>query len=116
MAGVTLPEPPAAPNGLSARAASPSEIDLAWTDNSSSETGFEIWRKSGAGSFTRLRTVGPNSTLFEDRGLSPKVSYTYRVRAINSGGSSSWTNDAGATTPAVGKTGSGAGKATVGPR
>ena len=87
------------------------EIDLTWTDNSSSETGFEIWRKSGNGSFTRLRVTAPNITHYEDRGLSPNIRYSYHVRAINSGGASGWTNDAGVTTPAAGKTGSGGPKA-----
>jgi serine protease AprX len=103
----TAPAPPIAPSGLSARAASSMEIDLTWADKSSDETGFEVWRKSGAGAFTRLRTLGPNITHFEDRGLISNVSYTYCVRAINSGGSSAWTNDAGATTPPVTRTGAG---------
>ncbi len=36
--------PPAAPNGLAAAPASPTQIDLVWTDNSSNETGFKIFR------------------------------------------------------------------------
>ena len=35
------PSPPAAPSGLLATAVSSTQIDLSWTDNSSSESGFK---------------------------------------------------------------------------
>lgn len=53
--GVTVTAPPvgpAPPSNLSATAVSPSQIDLAWQDNSSDETGFKIERATGTGSLT----------------------------------------------------------------
>lgn len=39
-----LPVPPNAPNNLSANIESDTENLLTWTDNSSNETGFEVWK------------------------------------------------------------------------
>lgn len=94
----TLPDPPAAPTGLSVRVASPTQLTLTWTDNSSNETGFAIWRKVGSGDFSRLSGTPANVTTFTDRGLTPNTAYTYRVRAGNSSGISAWSNDAASTT------------------
>src|SRR5439155_17551527 len=41
---------PAAPSGLGATAASTTQIDLSWTDNSEGETGFKIERSDDGGS------------------------------------------------------------------
>ena len=45
----TFSNPPAAPTALGATATSSSQINLAWTDNASNETGFKIERKTGSG-------------------------------------------------------------------
>ncbi len=88
---------------MSAAPASSSQIDLAWTDNSTNEDGFRIERKT-TGSFTEIATVGPNTTSFNDTGLSASTSYTYRVRAYNTAGNSGYSNEASATTSAGGNT------------
>jgi hypothetical protein len=93
--------PPAAPSGLNASAASTTQINLAWTDSSTNETGFEIWRKSSGGVYALLRTVAANVTSTADAGLTPSTSYTYEVRAISNGGASSWSNEATGTTQAT---------------
>lgn len=94
---------PVAPPGMSAAPASSSQINLAWTDNSTNEDGFRVERKT-TGSFTEIATVGPNTTTFNDTGLSASTSYTYRVRAYNTAGNSGYSNEASATTPAGGNT------------
>ncbi|MGH7672148.1 MAG: fibronectin type III domain-containing protein [Gemmatimonadales bacterium] len=107
---VTQP-PPAAPSDLAANAASPSAIDLSWTDHASNETGFKIERCSpgffGCGGtlgapFDQIATVGANVTSYRSAGLLASTSYTYRVRAYNAGGNSSYSNQASATTQAAG--------------
>ena len=91
---------PAAPSGLSAAAASSSAINLAWTDNSSNETGFKIERKTGTlGTYSQIATVGAGVTSYQSTGLAARTSYTYRVRASNASGNSSYSNTASATTP-----------------
>ena len=100
--GSTPPAPPAAPSGLTAQAVSSSQINLAWTDNSSDETGFKIERCTGAGcsSFAQIATVGANVTSYANTGLAAATSYSYRVRAYNAGGDSTYSNTATAITEA----------------
>ncbi|MDH3306082.1 MAG: multicopper oxidase domain-containing protein [Acidimicrobiia bacterium] len=90
--------PPAAPSAMSATAASSSAINLAWTDNSSNETGFTLERSLDGTSFAPLETVGVNVTAFSDTGLSANTTYWYRVNATNGSGTSAWSNTASATT------------------
>jgi hypothetical protein len=101
--GGVIPPPPAAPTGLSATAVSSSQINLAWTDNASDETGFKIERCQNAGcsNFAEIAQVGANVTTFNDTGLAASTSYSYRVRATNLGGDSAYSNPATATTQAA---------------
>jgi len=90
---------PAAPSGLSATAASSSEIDLSWTDNSSDETGFKIERKTGSGgTYAQIGTVLAGVTSYSSIGLTASTTYYYQVRAYNSDGDSSYSSAAYATT------------------
>jgi hypothetical protein len=94
---------PAAPTNLTATAVSSSQINLAWTDNATNETGFKIERCQGAGcsNFAQIATVGANVTTFNNTGLTASTSYSYRVRATNLGGDSAYSNTASATTQAT---------------
>jgi transcriptional regulator CtsR len=95
------PSPPAAPSGLAASAASSSQINLSWTDNSSDETGFKIERKTGSGgTWAQVATVGAGVTTYSNTGLSASTTYYFRVRAYNANGDSAYSNEAGATTSA----------------
>ena len=101
--GGTPPSPPAAPSGLTATAASSSQINLSWTDNSTNESGFRIERCQGSGctSFAQIVEVGANVTSYSNTGLAASTTYVYRVRAFNSGGNSAYSNTATATTQAA---------------
>jgi len=93
--------PPSAPSSLSATAASASQIDLAWTDNSQNEMGFKVERKTeSGGTFSQIATVSSNVTSYSDTGLSASTAYYYRVRAYNWIDNSGYSNEASATTPA----------------
>jgi hypothetical protein len=96
------PTAPAAPTNLAAKAVSPTEIDLTWTDNSNNEVQFILYRKSGTSDFVRIGQVASGVTSYSDRGLSPGTSYTYLVRAWNPAGASTRSNEASATTPSPG--------------
>src|SRR5207302_730213 len=89
---------PAAPSGLSATAASSTAINLTWVSNSTNETSFKIERALGTGAFSQVGTVGAAVTTYADSGLTVNTSYSYRVRASNSGGDSAYSNTASATT------------------
>jgi len=102
--------PPPAPSGLSATAASSSEIDLSWTDNSSSEMGFKIERKTGSGgTYAEIATVSAGVISYSSTGLTASTAYYYRVRAYSSGGNSSYSSEASATTSAASGGGGGGG-------
>lgn len=92
--------PPSAPLGLSATAVSATEVSLAWTDNSSDESGFRIERKTGAsGIWGEIATVGTSVTTYRDLGVAAATTYVYRVRSYNGAGNSIYSNDASVTTP-----------------
>src|SRR5688572_29318335 len=77
----------AGPSGLTAVASPPSRIDLAWTDNSNAESGFELHAAGAAdGSFSSLAETGPDVTTagFENVGYS--VTFCYTVRAFAKAG------------------------------
>ena len=91
-------DPPAAPSALTASAASSSQIDLMWSDNSLDETGFEIERSLDGVNFSWIASVGADITDYQDMGLSSSTTYYYQVAAINGGGNSGYSNVASDTT------------------
>ena len=91
--------PPSAPTGLTATAMSPSRIDLSWNDVGG-ETGFRVERSpNGSGSWVEIASLGTNQTTYSDTQVSAQQTYFYRVRALNTGGFSPYSNVASATTP-----------------
>jgi fibronectin type 3 domain-containing protein len=97
-ASATTFGPPSAPSNLTATAMSASRIDLSWTDNSSDEDGFKIYRSTDNVNFAFYATVGANVTTRSNTSLSSATTYYYRVLAYNGGGSSGFSNVANATT------------------
>src|SRR4029450_6618698 len=91
---------PAALSSLTATAASGTQINLAWTDNSNNEDGFRVERCQGAGcsNFTEIATVGPNVVSYQNTGLTAGTTYQYQVRAYNTAGNSAYSNTGSATT------------------
>ncbi len=88
----TPPDPdtiaPSTPINFSASAISTSQINLSWaasTDNIG-VTGYRMERCLGAGctSFSQIAT--PSGTSYSDTGLTPNMSYSYRVRANDAAG------------------------------
>lgn len=89
--------PPESPGDLQANALSIREIELQWQDLSGTESAFEIEaRQSGA--FTRVAQVAANTTSYRSLGLESGAAYSFRVRAVNSAGSSGYSNVANAMT------------------
>jgi hypothetical protein len=85
---------PVGPSNLIAEAMSKSSIRLTWFDNSSDETGFEVYRATSlSGPFTKITTTAANVETYTNTGLIKNTPYVYRVRAIKSGGASTYTSD-----------------------
>ncbi len=93
-----IEKPSAAPSDLTADVISVNQIDLAWKDKSDNEDGFELQVKYGS-NYQRLQEVEANCEKYTHIGLNQGTVYTYRVRAINSGGVSDWSSEVAATTP-----------------
>lgn len=71
-----------APEKLSAVCLDEKSIKITWNDLTDTETGFEIWRKTGFDSeYTLYETMGRNANSFTDLSVSPGDTYSYKVRA-----------------------------------
>jgi hypothetical protein len=93
------PAPPRPPTNLVAGAASTSQINLSWNDNSNFEGGFKIERGNGS-SYTQISTVSADVRTYTDQGLPSSTTFYYRVRAYNNVGDSAYSNESSATTMA----------------
>jgi len=94
--------PPPAPSNLTATAVSANQINLAWQDNSSNETSFEIQRgirQPYQWVWAIIGSVGSNINHYEDTNVTPNTEYGYLVRAKNQYGTSDWAGPAYADTP-----------------
>lgn len=86
---------------VAALSASAAQMTLTWQDNSTNEDGFKIERSTGGGGFTQVGVTGANITTYVDAGVTAGATYTYRVCAYNSAGSSAFSSTATATVPAA---------------
>ncbi len=93
---------PGAPSALTATAVSAAEIDLRWTANSTNETGFVV-ESSLTSTFATITSfnLAAGQTTFQNTGLTTGTTYFYRVKAINTAGSSGYSNTASATPASV---------------
>ena len=79
--------PPTTPATFTA-SASGKTVSLAWTDNSTDETGFKVFRKDSlTGSYSGITTTSADATSYSDTVTDAK-SYWYRVSATNTNGDS----------------------------
>ncbi|HYL67468.1 MAG TPA: fibronectin type III domain-containing protein [Nitrosopumilaceae archaeon] len=92
-----------APQNLQATGGN-AQVSLSWTapsnDGGATITGYKIERSTDGGITwsTIVSSTGSTATTYSDSGLAASTTYTYRVSAINSAGSSSPSNTASATT------------------
>ena len=93
------PSIPVAPTALATTVSQTNQVSLTWTDNSTNESGFRIYRKTGtAGTAAIIATVGQNTTTYVNTAVSGSTDYYYYVVAYNSAGESTPSNEARATT------------------
>lgn len=82
---VFTPNVPASPTGLTFGASTATTNTLNWTDNSSNEFGFVIYRSTDNVTFNYLTQTAANTTTYTDTGLSPSTTYYYQVYAVSEG-------------------------------
>ena len=93
------PVPPAAPKNLAKVSVNAAAATISWQDNADNETGFRIERRTAAGTFIEIGTVGANVTTFADSSVLTATSYVYRVRAYNNTGASGYSGTLALATP-----------------
>lgn len=90
---------PAAPSNLVITDTASTSITIQWTDNSLSESGFIIARRTeNEMVFSYIDTVGTDILTYQEVGLTPDVLYFYKVCAYNSYGLSDFSNTVSAVT------------------
>jgi hypothetical protein len=98
------PPPLVAPSNVSAQLASPTSINVVFTDNATDETLIEIERNINNGAFSFLvATNGPlpgaqSGWYYPDSGLGSGLTYCYRLRAKRGAEYSAYSNQSCATT------------------
>src|SRR5207247_1557209 len=99
----TPPTVPSAPQNLQATAGI-RNATLTWdapsSNGGSAITGYKVYRSTSSGAETGYVTIG-NVTSFTNIGLTPGVTYFYKVLAVNSAGLSPLSNEASATPTTV---------------
>jgi hypothetical protein len=80
------PNVPSAPTALNFTGTGAVTTTLNWTDNSSNEVGFAIYRSTDGGvNYTFFTQTAANATSFTDNTVSPNTNYFYRVYAVTEG-------------------------------
>lgn len=103
---------PLGPTNLTAASVSPQTIELAWSDNSAVEDGYEVnavfyycsyYDEWGNCVFEPyyvwIATLVPNTTSFRPAGLNSGENWTYVVFALRDGGRSDLSNEVNVTVP-----------------
>ena len=82
---------PSSPDGFTATPINTTQIDLSWSDNTTSEDGFKIERCQGGGcsNFVEIANLGPNIEVYSDTALCENQTYNYRIFAYKTG---QWTS------------------------
>jgi predicted esterase len=83
------------PEGFTATTPSSSSVKLTWTQSSTNESGFEIWRRKKLTSttFTKWEMVtltAANVTTYTDLTTEPSATYEFKIRAVGNAGRSGY--------------------------
>ncbi len=84
-------------------------VHLSWIDSSSNEDGFRIERSDNFSSFVEIDVVEAGVELYIDSAVTEGWTYSYRIRAYNSNGNSSYSNVVNVTVPLNGPAGTSSG-------
>ena len=102
--GASSPVAPSAPQSLAATAGSGS-VSLTWSPPASNGgaaiSGYNIYRGTSPNGEATTPVATVNGTSFTDTGLTNGTTYYYTVKAVNSAGTSSASNEASATPTGV---------------
>jgi len=74
------------PTNLTVTTVSNSALDLVWVDNSTTESGYEVYRSLNTVGFAKITTLPADSTAFSDTGLVINTVYYYRIKVVDLNG------------------------------
>ncbi|MBI1836101.1 MAG: fibronectin type III domain-containing protein [Flavobacteriia bacterium] len=83
---------------LTATPLSQTSVQLNWSDNSSTESGFIIVSEINGQGFSNIDTVASNITTYLNTGLLANTTYNYKIITYNIGGNAPFSNTATALT------------------
>ena len=87
-----------APSNLTVATISETALMLSWSDNSSNEEGFEVYRRASSDLPWMLAAQLPaNTSNYLDKELQPFTRYHYSIRSVNSSGGSTYISASGKT-------------------
>lgn len=93
-AHIQMPSVPEPPDSLQVALTPGLDVSVTWKDMSRNETGFEIWRMTGAdGMWTLLSASAQNASNFVDESVGEGLYYTYKIRSFNAWGASEFSED-----------------------
>jgi len=93
--------PPLPPSNLEGGATT-NTIDLLWRDNANNESGFILQRYSNIDTTWRtISSLAADTVGYSDTGLSYDTTYSYRIKAVNQYGESSYSNSISVTTESL---------------
>jgi predicted phage tail protein len=81
---------PTAPGNLTVTPMAKNKVKVAWTDYSSNESGFILERSTSSSGWSTIATLAANTTSYINSGLTKGTTYSYRVSAFNTAGSSAY--------------------------
>lgn len=82
---VFVPNVPPPPSGANVTALSQTSLQLNWTDNAATETGYIVSRSTDNVNFTIVGSLAFNAVSFADSNLDPATQYFYRINAVSEG-------------------------------
>jgi hypothetical protein len=97
------PNVPGTPGTPTASNVTASSASLSWSASSGTVSNYVVERATGASSTSFSQVGTPTGTTFNDSGLSASTTYRYRVRAVNSAGSSGTSGITNVTTSGGGQ-------------
>jgi hypothetical protein len=100
----TLTAVPAAPSALLISDVTTTTVVLGWTDNSTNETGFEVYKSTDGSIFSLVTTTAASVRIYTVSALTAGTKYYFKVRAVNGTGNSAYTAVLSATTDPVSET------------
>jgi regulation of enolase protein 1 (concanavalin A-like superfamily) len=98
--GQTTPVAPSAPTALAATPTAGGPVSLSWTASTGTVTAYHVERSTNGGAFVEI-AAGVQGTTYTDSAVQSGTSYTYQVRAENSGVFSGYSNAQQVTTAAA---------------